>query len=141
MKAFIKTFERVTLKYAKYVEAKLTFSTNIVTPIKPGQEISLVESKETAEEYIKEIQTLCQIAETLQNLKTDMFGIDEEELDNLQPTDAELEAFRKTIVCYMNGDAKTRALEITPVGDKGKIILANEGQIKAFLYVVRSFLR
>lgn len=88
MKVFIETFKRVALKYAEYIETKLIFSANIVTPMGPGQEIFLEEPNDTAEEYIKEIQTLCQITETLQNLKTDVFGIDEEEPDNLQQTDA-----------------------------------------------------
>ncbi|MCX4326426.1 MAG: hypothetical protein OSJ45_03910 [Lachnospiraceae bacterium] len=138
MKKFKEKFECVALRYAEYVGAKLISSVNIIPP---GQGTHFIEPKEAAEEYIKEIQILCQIAETLQNLNADVIGLDAKEIYNLQPTDAELEAFRTTTVCYIQEDEKTGALEITPAGNKEKIILADEGQIKSFLYVVGSFIK
>lgn len=140
MKKFKEKFECVALRYAEYVGAKLISSVSMIPP-GHGQETYFTEPKEAAEEYIKEIQILCQIAETLQNLNADVIGLDAKEIYNLQPTDAELEAFRTTTVCYMQEDEKTGALEITPAGNKEKIILTDEGQIKSFLHVVGSFIK
>lgn len=141
MEKFTETFKHVALKYAEYVEAKIISSTKIAEmPIGPGQAI-LIESNETAKEYREDMQVLCQITEILKNLESDVIELSEAELCNLHPTDAEIEAYQKAIVCYMEQDAETGAVEIIPNADKDKIILADEGQIKAFMRVVGSFLK
>lgn len=133
-------FERAAVKYAEYVKAKLMFSASI-KEIKPGQEVFFREPEKEAEQLMREMQTLNQIAQTLkEKLGEDVIELDTEELENLQVTEAEIEEFNKKTVCFMERNEETGAVEIMP-GDGGKIILNGTGQIKAFLQIVGSYLK
>lgn len=132
MEAFMQTFEQVAVKYAEYMETRLTFSANIIG-IEPGQE------KET-EQFMLEMQTLNQIAHTLKELEDNVVELDLKELEDLKATEAELEEFGKKMVCFMERNEATGAVEIVP-GEGGKIILNDTGQIKAFLQIVGSYLK
>ncbi|MCX4336880.1 MAG: hypothetical protein OSJ42_07570 [Bacteroidales bacterium] len=136
METFMQKFERVAVKCAAYVEAKLAFSSNI-KELKPGQEIVFGEPEEEAEQLLREMQTLNKIAQTL---KEEVIELNPEELENLQATEAELEEFNKKTVCFMERNEETGAVEIMP-GNGGKIILNDTGQIKAFLQIVGSYLK
>lgn len=61
---FAKVFERVAVKYAEYVEAKLVSFAKI-KEIKPEQEVVFGESEKDAEQLMLEMQTLTQIVEAL----------------------------------------------------------------------------
>lgn len=140
MGTFMQTFERVAVKYAAYVEAKLAFSSSI-KELKPGQEIVFGEPQDEAEQFMREMQTLNQIAQTLKGrLGEDVIELTPEEMENLQATEAELEEFSKKMVCFMERNEETGAVEIIP-GNGGKIILNDTGQIKAFLQIVGSYLK
>lgn len=140
METFMQKFERVAVKYAAYVEAKLVFSSNI-KELKPGQEIVFGEPEEEAEQFLREMQTLNKIAQTLKDrLGEDVIELNPEELENLKATEAELEEFNKKTVCFMERNEETGAVEIMP-GNGGKIILNDTGQIKAFLQIVGSYLK
>lgn len=140
METFMQKFERVAVKYAAYVEAKLAFSSNI-KELKPGQEIVFGEPEEEAEQFLREMQTLNKIAQTLKDrLGEDVIELNPEELENLKATEAELEEFNKKTVCFMERNEETGAVEIMP-GNGGKIILNDTGQIKAFLQIVGSYLK
>ena len=140
MGTFMQEFERAAVKYAEYVEAKLTSSTSI-QEIKPGQEVFFRKPEKEAEQLMCEMQTLNQIAQTLkEKLGEDVIELDTAELENLQVTEAEIEEFNKKMVCFMERNEETGAVEIMP-GNGGKIILDDTGQIKAFLQIVGSYLK
>lgn len=140
MGTFMQAFERAAVKYAEYVETKLMFSASI-QEIKPGQEVFFREPEKEAEQLMREMQTLNQIAQTLkENLGEDVIELDTAELENLQVTEAEIEEFNKKTVCFMERNEETGAVEIMP-GNGGKIILNDTGQIKAFLQIVGSYLK
>ena len=140
MGTFMQAFERVAVKYAEYVEAKLMFSASI-QEIKPGQEIVFGEPEEEAEQFVREMQTLNQIAQTLKDrLGEDVIELSPVELENLKETEAELEEFGRKMVCFVERNEETGAVEIMP-GNGGKIILNDTGQIKAFLQIVGSYLK
>lgn len=140
MGTFMQKYKRVAVKYAAYVEAKLAFSSNI-KELKPGQEIVFGEPEEEAEQFMREMQTLNQIAQTLKDrLGEDVIEINPEELENLKATEAELEEFERKMVCFVERNEETGAVEIMP-GNGGKIILNDTGQIKAFLQIVGSYLK
>jgi hypothetical protein len=140
MGKFMQTFERVAVKYAEYVEAKLVLSASL-KEVKPGQEIFFGDPEEAAKQYALEMQTLNQIAQTLKDgLMEDVIELDPEELENLQATEAEIEEFNKKTICFMERNEETGAVEIMP-GNGGKIILSDTGQIKAFLQIVGSYLK
>ena len=133
-------FERAAVKYAEYVKAKLMFSASI-KEIKPGQEVFFREPEKEAEQLMREMQTLNQIAQTLkEKLGEDVIELDMAELENLQVTEAEIEEFNKKTICFMERNEETGAVEIMP-GNGGKIILSDTGQIKAFLQIVGSYLK
>lgn len=136
----MQTFERIAVKYAEYVEVKLAFSSNI-KELKPGQEIVFGEPEEEAEQFMREMQILNQIAQTLKDrLGEDVIELNPEELENLKATEAELEEFGRKMVCFVERNEETGAVEIMP-GNGGKIILNDTGQIKAFLQIVGSYLK
>lgn len=140
MGTFMQEFERAAVKYAEYVEAKLMFSASI-QEIKPGQEVFFREPEKEAEQLMREMQILNQIAQTLkENLGEDVIELDMAELENLQVTEAEIEEFNKKTVCFMERNEETGAVEIMP-GNGGKIILNDTGKIKAFLQIVGSYLK
>lgn len=140
MGTFMQKYERVAVKYAAYVEAKLAFSSNI-KELKPGQEIVFGEPEKEAEQFMREMQTLNQIAQTLKDrLGEDVIELNPEELENLKATEAELEEFDRKMVCFVERNEETGAVEIMP-GNGGKIILNDTGQIKAFLQIVGSYLK
>lgn len=140
MGTFMQAFERVAVKYAEYVKTKLMFSASI-QEIKPGQEVSFREPEKEAEQLMREMQTLNQIAQTLkEKLGEDVIELDMAELENLQVTEAEIEEFNKKMICFMERNEETGAVEIMP-GNGGKIILNDTGQIKAFLQIVGSYLK
>lgn len=140
MGTFMQKYERVAVKYAAYVEAKLAFSSNI-KELKPGQEIVFGEPEEEAEQFMREMQTLNQIAQTLkERLGEDVIELNPEELENLKATEAELEEFERKMVCFVERNEETGAVEIMP-GNGGKIILNDTGKIKAFLQIVGSYLK
>ena len=140
MGTFMQAFERVAVKYAAYVEAKLAFSLNI-KELKPGQEIVFGEPEKEAEQFTLEMQTLNQIAQTLKNrIGEEIIELDPAELENLQVTEAEIEEFNKKTVCFVERNEDIGAVEITP-GNGGKIILNDTGQIKVFLQIVGSYLK
>lgn len=140
MGTFMQAFERAAVKYAEYVEAKLMFSASI-QEIKPGQEVFFREPEKEAEQLMREMQILNQIAQTLkENLGEDVIELDMAELENLQVTEAEIEEFNKKTVCFMERNEETGAVEIMP-GNGGKIILNDTGKIKAFLQIVGSYLK
>ena len=140
MGTFMQKYERVAVKYAAYVEAKLAFSSSI-KELKPGQEVFFGEPEKEAEQLMREMQILNQIAQTLkEKLGEDVIELNMEELENLQVTEAEIEEFNKKTICFMERNEETGAVEIMP-GDGGKIILNDTGQIKAFLQIVGSYLK
>lgn len=140
MGTFMQKYERVAVKYAAYVEAKLAFSSSI-KELKTGQEIVFGEPEEEAEQFMREMQTLNQIAQTLKDrLGEDVIELNPEELENLKATEAELEEFGRKMVCFVERNEETGAVEIMP-GNGGKIILNDTGQIKAFLQIVGSYLK
>ena len=140
MGTFMQAFERAAVKYAEYVEARLMFSASILE-IKPGQEVFFREPEKEAEQLMREMQTLNQIAQTLkEKLGEDVIELDMAELENLQVTEAEIEEFNKKTVCFMERNEETGAVEIMP-GNGGKIFLNDTGQIKAFLQIVGSYLK
>ena len=140
MGTFMQAFERAAVKYAEYVKTKLMFSASI-QEIKPGQEVFFREPEKEAEQLMREMQTLNQIAQTLkEKLGEDVIELDTEELENLQVTEAEIEEFNKKTVCFMERNEETGAVEIMP-GNGGKIILNDTGQIKVFLKIVGSYLK
>ena len=101
MGKFMQTFERVAVKYAEYVEAKLVLSASL-KEVKPGQEIFFGDPEEAVKQYALEMQTLNQIAQTLKDgLMEDVIELDPEELENLQATEAEIEEFNKKTICFM----------------------------------------
>lgn len=68
MGTFMQTFERVAVKYAEYVEAKLALSARIEeTPKagKPGEPVFFEDPDELAKRYALEMWTLNQIAQTV----------------------------------------------------------------------------
>lgn len=65
---FAKVFERVAVKYAEYVEAKLVSFAKI-KEIKPGQEVVFRESEKDAEQLMLEMQTLTRIVEALSKIE------------------------------------------------------------------------
>lgn len=136
----MQTFERIAVKYAEYVEVKLAFSSNI-KELKLGQEIVFGEPEEEAEQFMREMQILNQIAQTLKDrLGEDVIELNPEELENLKATEEELEEFGRKMVCFVERNEETGAVEIMP-GNGGKIILNDTGQIKAFLQIVGSYLK
>lgn len=139
----MQAFERAAAKYAEYVKAKLMFSASI-QEIKPGQEVFFREPEKEAEQLMREMQTLNQIAQTLkEKLGEDVIELnqeDVEELEKMQVTEKELEEFNKKMVCFMERNEETGAVEIMP-GNGGKIILNDTGQIKAFMQIVGSYLK
>lgn len=140
MGTFMQKYERVAVKYAAYVEAKLAFSSSI-KELKPGQEVFFGEPEKEAEQLMREMQILNQIAQTLkEKLGEDVIELNTAELENLQVTEAEIEEFNKKTVCFMERNEETGAVEIMP-GNGGKIILNDTGQIKAFLQIVGSYLK
>lgn len=91
MGTFMQAFERAAVKYAEYVEAKLMFSASI-QEIKPGQEVFFGEPEKEAEQLMREMQILNQIAQTLkEKLGEDVIELNTAELENLQVTEAEIE--------------------------------------------------
>ena len=140
MGTFMQAFERAAVKYAEYVKTKLMFSASI-QEIKPGQEVFFREPEKEAEQLMREMQTLNQIAQTLkEKLGEDVIELDMAELENLQVTEAEIEEFNKKMICFMERNEETGAVEIMP-GNGGKIILNDTGQIKVFLKIVGSYLK
>ncbi len=94
MGTFMQTFERVAVKYAEYMEAKLTFSAKVksVKEMQPGQQVIFLEQEKEAEKLTNEMQILNQIAEMMKDrLGEEIFELDPEELENLKATEAELE--------------------------------------------------
>lgn len=139
----MQTFERVAVKYAEYVEAKLTFSVKAkaVKEMKPGQQVIFLEQEKEAEKLTNEMQILNQIAKMMKDrLGEDVIELEQEELENLKATEAELEEFDRKMVCFVERNEETGAVEIMP-GNGGKIILNDTGQIKAFLQIVGSYLK
>ena len=97
----MQVFERVAVKYAAYVEAKLAFSSSI-KELKPGQEIVFGEPEKEAEQFTLEMQILNQIAQTLKDrLGEDVIELDPAELENLQVTEAEIDEFNKKTFCFV----------------------------------------
>lgn len=74
------------------------------------------------------------------NVGEDIIELNPEELENLKATEAELEEFGRKMVCFVERNEETGAVEIMP-GNGGKIILNDTGQIKAFLQIVGSYLK
>jgi len=145
MGTFMQTYERVAVKYAEYIEAKLKASVTLKTPPKavhPGQELEFAPAEEEYRQFVLEMKTLNELAQTLKGQKQeeDVYEPDPEELENLKATEAELEEFNKKTVCFVERNEETGAVEITP-GSGGKIILNDTGQIKAFLQIVGSYLK
>lgn len=143
MGTFMQTFERVAVKYAEYMEAKLTFSAKVklVKEMQPGQQVIFLEQEKEAEKLTNEMQILNQIAEMMKDrLGEEIFELDPEELENLKATEAELEEFDRKMVCFVERNEETGAVEIMPENG-GKIILNDTGQIKAFLQIVGSYLK
>lgn len=126
MGTFMQEFERAAVKYAEYVKAKLAFSANI-KEAGPWQEAIFEGQEEEAGQFMAEMQTLNQIAQTLkEKLGEDVIELDQEEWKDLRATKAELEEFNKGVACFMERNGETGAVEITP-GNGGKIILKDAG--------------
>ena len=136
MGTFMQTFERVAVKYAEYVEAKLVLSSSI-KEIKPGQEFFFGKPEEAAKQFVIAMQTLNQIAKTIteqqQNTigESDSFIIETEEIEEM--TSEKLAELKEKMLYTIGKNEETGAIEICPLNDEKCIILHDAWEVEWFI--------